>query len=180
MLCRYFLIKRHTLLLTVSCHAVFRVACSRHDKMHPSCSTNHGRTQVHRSGGSSRLILTLLFGDAVLGASCTHHAMCAPVTERYVCCFMLFSFLLSQFVSGSCFHTPVGAVPVLLYRQHHLLLHLTLGVVLLQLRSILFLQALPIDCFLLFFTSTQCCWPFKPAESKSTCPLCVLLDSRPV
>ena len=41
-----------------------------------------------------------------MGASPAHHAVCVPVSERYVCCFMLFPFLLHA--SGSCSHTPVG------------------------------------------------------------------------
>ena len=52
------------------------------------------KVMVHCGGGSSPLILTLLFGDAVIGASSAHHEVCAPVSERYVCCFMLCSFLL--------------------------------------------------------------------------------------
>ena len=56
---------------------------------------------------SSRQIFALLFGDVVMDVPSAHHAVSAPVSERYVCCFVLFSFLLCRFVSGPCLHTPV-------------------------------------------------------------------------
>ena len=60
----------------------------------------------HCIGGSSRLIVALLFGDVGDGPL-PKPAMCAPVSERYVSCFVIFSFLLCRFVSGPCPHTPV-------------------------------------------------------------------------
>ena len=69
------------------------------------CRLHFHEIVIHRNGGSSRLILALLFGD-VMGAPSVHHAVCAPVSEKHVCCFMFVSFLLCRFVSG-CSHTPV-------------------------------------------------------------------------
>ena len=46
-------------------------------------------------------------GDVVMDAPPAHHAVCAPASERYVSCFMLFPFFLRRSVSGSCSHTPV-------------------------------------------------------------------------
>ena len=62
---------------------------------------------VHCNGGPSRLVFAPLLGDVVMRAPSAHHAMCAPVSERNVCCLMLFSFLLCWSVPGSCPHTPV-------------------------------------------------------------------------
>ena len=42
-----------------------------------------------------------------MGASSAHHAVCAPVSERYVCCFTFFPFFLRRLVSGCCTHTSV-------------------------------------------------------------------------
>ena len=57
----------------------------------------------------SRLILALLFCNVVMGAASSQHAMCTPGSERYVCCFVLFSLslLLCRFVSGPCPHAAL-------------------------------------------------------------------------
>ena len=43
-----------------------------------------------------------------MGASCAHHAVCAPVSERYVCCFMIFHFFLRRFFQGPVFTRQSG------------------------------------------------------------------------
>ena len=63
--------------------------------------------EVHHSCGSSQLILALWCGDVVMVASSAHHTMCAPGSERHVCCFVIFPLLLRRSVSRSCSHTPV-------------------------------------------------------------------------
>ena len=66
------------------------------------------------------MILTLLFGDVVLGASSANHAVRAQVSERHVRCFVLFPLLFALV----CFevllsHASLG-LPTLL---HHRLCH---------------------------------------------------------
>ena len=108
-----------------------------------------------------------------MGAPSAHYAVCASVSERYVRCFVLFSFLLCRFVSESCFHTP--SLPFLLRRQFFLFLHLTLRLLLLQLHSILFPQFSSHFLFFCFLTSTQCCRPYRLVESGlPTCCPCQL------
>ena len=42
-----------------------------------------------------------------MGATPSHHAVCAPVSMRHVCRFMFLSFPLSRLVPGSCSHSPI-------------------------------------------------------------------------
>ena len=44
------------------------------------CSYKISAISDHK-GASSRLVLTLMFRDVVMGASSAHHAVCAPVCE---------------------------------------------------------------------------------------------------
>ena len=92
----------------------------------------------HRSGGSSRLIVNLLFGVVVVSAPSARHAVCAPVSERCVRCFVLLSFLLCRFVFWAPPSHASLAPPILLRRQFCLLLHLSIA---------------------------QCCWPYRLDES---------------
>ena len=96
------------------------------------------------------------------------------VTEWYVCCFMLFSFLLRRFVSGSCFYTPVGRCQIFFFAVDSASFSIRYSV-------FTFSNYIQFCSFKLFkltvlslFTCTQCCWPYTPVGSKSTCPLCTL------
>ena len=42
-----------------------------------------------------------------MSAISARHAVCAPIAERHVCCFMRFPFSCSRFVSWACSHSPV-------------------------------------------------------------------------
>ena len=89
-----------------------------------------------------------------MGASSAHHTMCAPISERQVCCLVLFP-LSAPVGSDDLLSHPSLAAPTLLHLQLRLLLPLTFRLVLLQLHSILFLQLILIFCFLLFHLCTM-------------------------
>ena len=79
----------------------------------------------------------------VVGASPSHHAVCAPISKRYVCCFAL----LSPFALVYSWALPSLAnlaLPILLRHRSLLLLHLTSHHVLLQHHSILSLLLFPL------------------------------------
>ena len=49
--------------------------------------------------GPSGLMLTLLFGELVMGASSAQHAMCAPVSQWHPCCLVPFPLCLRRSVT---------------------------------------------------------------------------------
>ena len=111
----------------------------------------------------------------MMGTSSAHRAVCAPVSERYVCSFLLF------FLCGSvCFWVLLShaslSVPILFHHQFHPLLRLTFRLLPMQLQTILFLQLLPIFCSLIFHhyttlkfvesgLTTHCTWKTLPVAS---------------
>ena len=62
---------------------------------------------VHHDCGSPRQLLTPLLRHLVMSATSAHHAVCAPIAEMHACCFMLFPFSCSRFVSWTHSHSPV-------------------------------------------------------------------------
>ena len=102
----------------------------------------------------------------VMSATPSHHAVCAPVSERYVCCFELLSFPSRRFASGPITRQSGAAnssLPSISPPSH-----LTYHHVLFQLHSILSLHFVFSSCFI----SEQCCQPCKLVESDLTthCP----------
>ena len=126
----------------------FDIVLSTHNRLH------FHEVIIHCHGGSSRRVFALLCGDVVMCAPSAHHTMCALVSERCVCCCVLFSFLRSRFVSWTCPHTPLWRRR-LFFRRQFCLLHLTFRLVLLQLHSILFPQCLRILFFCSFTSYTM-------------------------
>ena len=62
---------------------------------------------IHGNDGPPGLIFTLLFCNMMTSTAPSHHTICTPVSERHVCCFMLFSLPPSRLVPGSCSHSPI-------------------------------------------------------------------------
>ena len=99
------------------------------------------------------MILTLLFRDVVMGASSAHHAVRAPVSDRYVCCVMLFFFFCVGLLLGPTLTRQ--SVP-LLHRQFRVPLHLTWRLLPPQTPfQLLFLLLLQSVCFLLVDLNTM-------------------------
>ena len=110
---------------------------------------------VNCNGGPPRVIFAPLLGDVVMRATSARHAMCAPVSERHVCCFMLFPFpsvSVCSWVLPS--HASLLSLTPLRHALH-LLLRLTSRLFPLQLHSILFSQLLSKFCLLLFHVRTM-------------------------
>ena len=52
------------------------------------------RETVHRDAWPSRVVFVSMFGSVVMVSSSPYHAVCAPVSQRYVRCLMFRSPLL--------------------------------------------------------------------------------------
>ena len=79
--------------------------------------------------------MTPLLGNVVMGATPSHHAVCAPFSKRYVCCSSLSPFALV--CSWALPSLANRALTILLHHRSLLLPHLTSHHVLLQHHSIL-------------------------------------------
>ena len=115
---------------------------------------------------------TLLLCNVVMGATRSHHAVCAPVSERYVRGFVFLSLSLCVGLFLSPAHTRQSGAAKSSSPTSSLSLHLTSHHVLLQLHSI---QSLFMSFhFSVFccFTSAQCCRPCRLVECGLTthCP----------
>ena len=112
-----------------------------------------------------RKILTLLFGDVVMSASSAHHAVCAPVSEWYVSCFMLPSPSVSCWVLLShAFRAYSSSPSIQSPSSTDISSH-----------SILFLQLFPIFCSQIFLhlhnaasltRLSKAVWPLCPCQLK--------------
>ena len=74
---------------------------------HCSVETWLEKITVHGCYWSPRQAFTPFLRHVVMSATSAHHAVCALIAERHVCCFVFFPFSCSRFVSGACSHSPV-------------------------------------------------------------------------
>ena len=104
----------------------------------------------------------------------SHHAVCAPVSERYVCCFVLFSLPLRRLVPGSCPQSPIWRCQLLFVEN--IIWSFVWHVITFYSNSIQSIQFNLFTSFHFFLScrsnSAQCCQPYRLVESGLTtqCP----------
>ena len=132
---------------------------------------------VHGYCWSPRHCLTSFLQHVVMSTTSAHHAVCAPIAERHVCCFVFFPFSCSRFVSWACSHSPV----LLLLLLQLLPLRLSSHPHLLPNRSILALHHfLWSHKFVCDTRATHCPCHLKTGQSHQdtpTCPWCQVFDN---
>ena len=92
---------------------------SRSSRYFRSCS-RAWRPRQFFACGSSRLILTVVFGDVAMGASSARRTMCAPVSERHVCFFFLLFYWAERPKRRGLACQQAEPVPARPTRQHSL------------------------------------------------------------